>query len=395
MKIHPLVVKANGIFTPGYPVHQKDFFSGREDQLQRTLEALIAPGRHPIIFGQRGVGKTSLANILGESLTGVSVVKVSCDGGDTFATVWNRVLATASITFKQHAFGFQDTEAQKTIALGTLLGHDPSTTKPAEIAGLLAKVNQYCAVVLDEFDKISDTNAKAQFADLIKIVSDTVPNMTIVVVGVADNIHELIGQHPSIDRNLLQIELPLMSDVDIREIFANGLLKLSLTVDDSVADQVPLLASGFPHYAHLLGFAAVKASVNNNTNHVDVAVFDMACTLAVQDSIEKYRDAFSKATATTQPSRYPIILSACGYADCDTRGVFRATDVVDAIAEVFNDRVTVQAVVPALGEFTNARRAATLKAVSVAGRKCYRFSDPMMVPFCRLKARELLQALGN
>jgi len=395
MKVHPLVLKANGIFTPGYPVHQRDFFSGRVEQLQRTLESLVAPGRHPIIFGQRGVGKTSLANILGQSLTGVSVVKISCDGGDTFATVWNRVLATASITFKQHALGFRSEEAQKTVSLGALLGHDPATTKPAEIAGLLGKVNQYCAVVMDEFDKITDSHAKTQFADLIKIVSDTVPRLTIVLVGVADNIHELIGQHPSIDRNLLQIELPIMSEIEIREIFVTGLKKLSLKVDSSVADQVPMLASGFPHYAHLLGLAAVKAAVNNNTDEVGAIVFDMACALAVQDSIEKYRDAFSKATATTQLSRYPIILSACGYAKCDTRGVFRATDVVDAIAEVFNEHLTVQAVVPALGEFTNSRRASALKPFTVAGRKCYRFADPMMVPFCRLKARELLQAMAS
>jgi hypothetical protein len=390
MEISPLVVKANSVFTPGYPVHQKDFFSGRVTQLQRTLEALIAPGRHPVLFGQRGVGKTSLANILGQSLQGVSAVKVSCDSGDTFATIWNRVLATASVTFKQQALGFVPKEATKTVTLASLLGHDPKTTKPAEVASLLTNLNHFCAIILDEFDKVADVAAKAHFADFIKIVSDSVPNFTIIFVGVADNIHELVGEHPSIDRNLVQIELPLMSDEEIREIFVGGLKRIDVTVEDGVSDQVPMLSGGFPHYAHLLGLCAARACVDKVSQNVDSTVFDLACQLAVQDAIEKFRDGFARATATTQASRYPYILAACGYAASDGRGVFRATDVVDAMGEVFNTPLAVQAVVPALGEFTKGKRGQVLKAVQVGGKQCYRFSDPMMRPFTRLKARELL-----
>jgi hypothetical protein len=100
------IAEANQVFTPGYPIHQQNLFSGRSDQLQRALETLSQSGRHPVIFGQRGVGKTSLANILGQVLQGLLSVKISCDGSDTFATIWNRVLHTASISFKQHALGF-------------------------------------------------------------------------------------------------------------------------------------------------------------------------------------------------------------------------------------------------------------------------------------------------
>lgn len=387
-----LIAQANQVFTPGAPVRQRDLFSGRSAQLERTIETLTAPGRHPVIFGQRGVGKTSLANILGQVFQKLMSVKISCDGMDTFATVWNRVLYTASVTFKQQALGFTQDQAVKTITLGDALGHDPSTTKPAEIADLLRRLNGYCVIILDEFDKIADASAKSAFADLIKILSDNAPEVTVVFVGVAENIHELVGEHPSIDRNLVQIELPLMSDQEIQTIFETGLQKLKLDVDPGVVRQVPILAGGFPHYAHLLGICAAKACIENGTTLLTTGLFDVACNFAVEDAIEKYRDAYAKATATTQTSRYPAILSACGYAHSDSRGVFRATDVVDAIQEVFNEAVSIQAVVPALGEFLSERRAAILKAVKVGGRQCYRFKDPMMRPFCRLKARDLLLA---
>jgi Cdc6-like AAA superfamily ATPase len=388
------IARASQIFTPGYPVQQKDLFAGRSTQLNRAIESLSAPGRHPVIFGQRGVGKTSLANILSDALQGLVALRISCDGSDTFVTVWNRILYTASVTFKQNAFGFAPEQATRTVTLAEALGHDPQTTKPAEIADLLRRTDSYCVLILDEFDKIQDHRAKTEFADLVKILSDTVPKTTLVLVGVAENIHELVGQHPSIDRNLVQIELPPMSDEEIGEIMAAGFAKLGLTVEDGVIARIPPLAGGFPHYAHLLGLCAAKAAVRNATTLVTHQLFDVACNLALEDAIEKYRDSFARGTATTQASRYPLILAACGYARADTRGVFRATDVVDAVADVFDISLPIQAVVPALGEFLRRERAEILQAVKVANRQCYRFRDPMMRPFCRLKAGELLRLLG-
>lgn len=384
------IAQANQVFTPGYPVSHKDLFAGRMEQLQRVLDTLNSPGRHPVLFGQRGVGKTSLANVLGQVLKNLLSVKVSCDGSDTFATVWNRVLLTASVNFRQKALGFTGDDSTKTMSLAEALGHDPTTTKPAEIADLLRRMNSPAVVILDEFDKLAATGAKAAFADLIKIVSDTAPLVTIVLVGVAENIHELVGEHASIERNLVHVELPLMSDTEIQTIYTKGLEKLHVPYDESVVAQIARLSGGFPHYAHLLGLSSVKALVNSEAASVSQPLFDQACTLALSDAIEKYRDAFARATATTQASRYPKVLGACGYAQTDSRGVFRATDVVEAFQNVFGEAVSIQAIVPALGEFLQEHRATVLRAVAIRGRQCYQFRDPMMRPYCRLKSREIL-----
>lgn len=381
---------ANQVFTPGYPVSHQDMFAGRMEQLKRVIDTLQSPGRHPVVFGQRGVGKTSLANVLGQVFKQLLSVKVSCDGSDTFATVWNRVLMSASVRFKQRALGFQGGESETSMTLGQALGHDPNLAKPAEIADLLRRMNAPAVVIFDEFDKLTVPQTKAAFADLIKIVSDTAPQAKLVVVGVADNIRQLVGEHASIERNLVHVELPLMSDAEIQTIFTNGLNRLKMEYDDSVVAQVPKLAGGFPHYAHLLGLACAKAVINGEVSGVGHVQFDQACAIALEDAIEKYRDAFARATATTQISRYPRVLAACGYAHTDGRGVFRATDVVDAFKGIFGETLSVQAVVPALGEFLSSDRAGVLAPVPVAGRQCYRFTDPMMRPYCRLKAMELL-----
>jgi len=230
-------------------------------------------------------------------------------------------------------------------------------------------------------------------ADLIKSISDAALNSTLLIVGVGDSIKHLVGEHPSIERNLVQIEVPKMSDEEISQIFLAGMAKLQISTDKDIADEVARLADGYPHYAHLLGLNSAKACIKNDSLELTRDLFQIGCDLAIQDSIEKYRMVFSCATATAQASRYPEILCACALADGDDRGVFRATAVVDAMNLVFNAEVKVQSVVPALGEFCSLKRGPVLEKVQVGNYSHYRFCDSMMRPFLRIKAQAMLRTL--
>jgi hypothetical protein len=181
-----------------------------------------------------------------------------------------------------------------------------------------------------------------------------------------------------------------MNEEEITAIMRSGFGELHIDADPSVYDEVVMLADGFPHYAHLLGLNAVKACLKNDVVKLDPSIFHIGCDFAVQDAVEKYRDEYGRATATTQVSRYPNVLCACSYAKHDDRGVFKATDVVDAMHQVFKEDLTIQSVVPALGEFASPKRCKILEKVPVGNRSHYRFTDPMMRPFLRIKAQSLL-----
>ena len=51
-------------FTPSAPINRLTLFAGRLPQIDRVFGAVFSPGQHAIIYGERGVGKTSLANII-------------------------------------------------------------------------------------------------------------------------------------------------------------------------------------------------------------------------------------------------------------------------------------------------------------------------------------------
>jgi MoxR-like ATPase len=61
-----LRTKIFNVFLPGTPISDFDFFAGRKQQMNAVTSAIMQPGRHAILFGERGVGKTSLAKVLVE-----------------------------------------------------------------------------------------------------------------------------------------------------------------------------------------------------------------------------------------------------------------------------------------------------------------------------------------
>ncbi|VAW77177.1 hypothetical protein MNBD_GAMMA12-1544, partial [hydrothermal vent metagenome] len=58
---HTFGEKLNTLVFPSQPVHSEEYLFGRQKELERIKKALLASGRHAFIFGDRGVGKSSLA----------------------------------------------------------------------------------------------------------------------------------------------------------------------------------------------------------------------------------------------------------------------------------------------------------------------------------------------
>lgn len=94
------------VFTPTSPIIDKELFIGRQHQVNRIISTIITPGEHAILYGERGIGKSSLANVIPAFLTektqfktsGGQVTRVTCTKDDTFKTLWERTLKQISFT---------------------------------------------------------------------------------------------------------------------------------------------------------------------------------------------------------------------------------------------------------------------------------------------------------
>src|SRR5262245_45132766 len=90
-------------FRPSAPIEKQSLFAGRLKQIDQVVNAILQHGRHAILYGERGVGKTSLAKVLAEMVSGAGLKivdsdTINCDPTDDFSSLWHK--AFRELTFK-------------------------------------------------------------------------------------------------------------------------------------------------------------------------------------------------------------------------------------------------------------------------------------------------------
>ena len=95
-----LEVRCGHVFSPSAPINKLSLFAGRLPQIHKLRDAINSRGCHAILFGERGVGKTSLVSILKELFAGIpslQIVKTNCVESDDFQNAWRKALAEIEI----------------------------------------------------------------------------------------------------------------------------------------------------------------------------------------------------------------------------------------------------------------------------------------------------------
>jgi Cdc6-like AAA superfamily ATPase len=384
-----LALQASRVFTPAAPVDKQALFAGRRDQLRRVVDTVLQKGRHAIIFGERGVGKTSLANVLEDTLQApggeVLAAHVNCDSMDTFESLWVKVFDDIELHREVRTAGFQPSIFHQRMPVSQELTAPITTNRVRKILSALSE-SALLVIIVDEFDRIQDHQARSMFADTIKTLSDHSVPATLVVVGVADTVDELLAEHLSIERALVQIHMPRMSSSELAEIIARGVAKLQLQIEDDAKEQITLLSRGLPHYTHALGLHAVRAALDDGqllvqTRHVDTAI-RRALEEAQQSTISAYHKAIS---SQRRDNLYAQVLLACALAETDPMGYFAPADLREPMSRVMNRPYDIANFIQHLNLFCKEERARILQRTGVARRYRYRFRNPLMQPFVTMQ----------
>ena len=76
--------------------------------VRRVIDAVNQTGQHVLIYGERGVGKTSLANVIDAFLAPftsevIQTCKFNCFRDSTFADIWNAFFNSLETRLKSPA----------------------------------------------------------------------------------------------------------------------------------------------------------------------------------------------------------------------------------------------------------------------------------------------------
>jgi Cdc6-like AAA superfamily ATPase len=384
-----LSAQATKVFQPRTPITTKDLFAGRWNELTQISDSVNQSGLHVVIYGERGVGKTSLANVVNATIWAIDrygkseedapyrlVVKVVANTGDTFSSVWHRLFA--EVNWPNKSGDVQDVVSTK-IAFSL-----PDQLSIDDVRRVLSQTSGG-VFIIDEFDQASREVSKGM-TELIKALSDLVVDCTVILVGVSETVDKLVEDHASIVRAIVQVKVERMKSDELKQILEKAEQALEIRFAQDATSLIVHLSQGLPHYTHLIGLHAVRSAAArfslSEVQREDVfEALKKAVKQAEQSVAEKHTTAIHSAHKS---ALYRQVLLACALAASryhDALGYFTPSAVVGPLGSILHKPVTIATFTNHLIEFSQEKRGLILERDGQPWGYRYRFRDPLLVPY--------------
>lgn len=257
--------KLSEVVFPSRPIRSVQHLMGRSHDLDVIDRALYQPGRHIFIYGDRGVGKSSLAATAAYQYQSADADPIFVSGSvdDTFKTIVANIANQAlgrsrTENIKRHENVGLEWRGLKWGGGSEISSLDIATQIQSigDAVELLKQVaskhSEKPTVVLDEFDTIKDLSERNKFAALLKQLGDQSVNMKFIFTGIGNSLEDLLGAHQSAFRQLETVELPRLGWDARREIVINAADAFGLSMNDDVNWRIAIVSDGFPYYVHLI-----------------------------------------------------------------------------------------------------------------------------------------------
>jgi energy-coupling factor transporter ATP-binding protein EcfA2 len=391
--------KVREVFTPSRPVQMIELLLGRETNIGRLIEILNTPGQHALLFGDRGVGKSSLANIAGAIIRmhnyfdAAHITVKACGSEDTFDSIVRGALIKVGID--PSVFESGKTHKQKGAAKITAFfatadvesAHETNEKKRHSLnASFVAEALQKTKglLVIDEADAIEGEADKKKIAELIKLLSDANSPFKILVVGIAETGMQLVAGHKSVERCLGEVKLKRLAAPELWQIIATGQKKVgagrSFEFDHDVINSIVGISNGYPYFTHLLALKCAEEAIVAGRFSVRKEHLREATIIAAEAAEGVLRNTYESATrsASVNGKLYKsILLAAAKMANHE----FNAKDLRDEICRSTGETVSQSRLSNFYSSLISDTSETILRRV---GKGVYCFNDPRMASFIRI-----------
>lgn len=257
--------KLSKMLSASHPIHSIEYLKGRDKELDTIKKSLYAKGRHVFIFGDRGVGKSSLGQTAAYQYQSSDAEPIFASGSpdDTFpsviANIANQALQrprtesikrTESFSLEFHGVKWHEGQERNSLDLAS---HIRTIGDAVELLKQIAeKHSKKPVVVIDEFDAILDASERNKFAALLKQMGDQSVNLKFIFTGIGKSLDDLLGAHQSSYRQLEAVELLRLGWEPRREIVQSAADSLELGLSNDVNWRIAMVSDGYPYYIHLI-----------------------------------------------------------------------------------------------------------------------------------------------
>jgi Cdc6-like AAA superfamily ATPase len=236
-----------------------------------------------VLYGERGIGKTSLLHVLEQTAREARylVVYLSCGASANFDEIFRSIASGAPLLF-HNRYGPTSAESERGASFADLLTGTPVSVRLASEM-LTHVVGTRVLVILDEFDRCESAEFRHNIAELLKNLSDRSARVQLVIAGVASNVTELVEFIPSIQRSVAALPVPDMSAREIRQLVVNGEDASGVSFESVAIGLIILVANGSPYLASLLCHRASHLAIEQGRMTVKTGDVAEAVTEAVNE----------------------------------------------------------------------------------------------------------------
>jgi Cdc6-like AAA superfamily ATPase len=330
---HTILMNA---FRPAKEADDPDFFAGRSNEVTQLTDALHVVGSTPLIYGDRGLGKTSLAFQMkyiamgdNELLDSLKIRGRSISDENQYLTFF--VTCTDStrnfngliqllINAAEEADFTSDEGAKAKYLIGrttsrkvtlkifeaeSIRRYENAKSRPSyQNLSLTEKLEQLVRIIvdsyyqpvlfiIDELDRLQSTRGLASF---IKAASNE--SLKFLLVGISFNIGSLLADHQSLERSIVPVRLPPMNDDELYEIVEKAEAYLSdediaLRFDHFATLKIVEYASGFPWFVHVIGQSALLLADDAGREEVvESDVIRAVDTITANRFVQQFSDMY-------------------------------------------------------------------------------------------------------
>jgi Cdc6-like AAA superfamily ATPase len=377
---------ATQLFTPSSPVATAELFAGRTEQIDRLVDAIGERGRHAILYGEPGVGKTSIAKVMRhlipDQLRTVQYIRHPVVSNDTFETIWKEV-------FRQIAFEIEREGVTETHNVSEIYVDGIS---PSDVVRELSYLSEATIpiIVIDEYQQFSDNEGARLVSETIKAASDEGINATIIVVGVGDNVDDLVRGHSSIIRCSEEVMMPRMSNAEMKELIDTRINQLGMKIENNAKWKIIGLAKGLPAFAHALGKSSTLSAIARKKKVVTETDVDQGIIDAISSSQHTLKTTYENATNSNHAkATFKQLLTACALARTDASGWFAPKDVEGPFSQLMGHPRGIDSFNSNLTDFALEKRAKILDRKGSERNYRFRFREPAMQPYTLMKGIEV------
>ena len=242
-----------------------------------------------------------------------------CNSSSTFRSIIRGALGSVHVPQDKAPLGFGGTTRKDGAPLSQ---HLPDPFDQADVEKLFSQLNLPTLLLIDEFDRAS-ADERAKMSDLIKIVADeTNCPLTIMIVGVAETLDDLIKAHPSVERNISEVHMGLMESTEICELLAKGSAKVGIPFSAEAVESITYCAAGFPYFAHLIAQHCSIVAIESSADLIGRTIFEQALKRSLAEVEQTIKRAYREAVQANRPTLFPEVLLASALAAADDFGFF-------------------------------------------------------------------------